>query len=374
MEHKTEVALFGENLAYRIGGAEGSAYLLARQLGEIPGVRVTAVSGVGPTRERDLDRYEYDGLVEIPTRHLRFRLPFLEYALNSHAVAEYFRRSQADLLFANAQAAPMAVNAFDGPSVYFIHDEVSLNVYRGYAVGVVKRLKFAARFVVDLPFLAHYRSENTKAMRRAKLVVANSAYTGRRCEERFGIRPVVVYPQIDVEALARTELPPAGERSKIMMVGDTPVKGAGTFREIARAMPDHEFLHVGRSFADRTEGNVTQSGFARDPIEHYRRSKLVLLPSTWEEGFGMVSVEAGALGIPVLVSDRGGLPETVPSRDYVIEDYLDPGAWVGRIRDVLRDRDAQALHFREHALRFDMRKQATKLVEEVSRATGVRLR
>jgi len=369
-----KLAVFGENLTYALGGAEKSTYLLARQLAELPGVELIPVSGVSDSYDRTCERYPYESLVEIPVRQLRFRLPFLQFALNSYAVAEYFRQSDADLLLANAQAAPMAVNAFDGPSVYFIHDEVSLNIYRGYAPSLAKKIRFGARFVIDLPFMACYRAENTKAMRKVKLVVANSEYIARRATERLGITPVVVSPQIDVEALARTDLPPAGERPKIMMVGDAPVKGVGTFREIARAMPDHEFLQVGSSFIDRTEGNLTLRGFAPDPVEYYRQSKLVLLPSTWEEGFGMVSVEAGAMGIPVLVSDRGGLPETVPSRDYVIEDYLNPGAWVGRIRDVLRDSGRHSTPFREHALGFDMRKQTANLIEEIHKATDIRLR
>lgn len=369
-----ELTVFAENLAYALGGAEKSTYLLVQQLADNPGVRVTPVSGVNEHHERTSERYPYEDLIEIPVARPRFRLPFLQYTLNAHAVAEYFRQSEADLLLANGQAAPMAINAFDGPSVYFIHDEMSLNVYRGYATSLVKRFKFSARFLIDLPFMIHYRAENTKAMWKAKLVVANSEYTARRAGELLGIKPVVVYPQIDVESLARIDIPPPTERPKIMMVGDAPVKGVDTFRSIASAMPDHEFLQIGGSFTDRAGGNLTLRGFARDPVEYYRQSKLVLLPSTWEEGFGMVSVEAGAMGIPVLVSDRGGLPETVPSRDYVVEDYPNPGAWVGRIRDVLRDHDRHPPRFRDHALEFDMRKQAAKLIEEIHKATGIRLR
>jgi glycosyltransferase involved in cell wall biosynthesis len=369
-----DLLVFGENLAYNLGGAEKSTYLLAQQLAGLSEVRVTVLSGVSERLDRAAERYPYEDLVEIPTVRLRFGLPFMQYTLNSHGVAEYLRQSDADLLLANGRAAPVAVNAFDGPSVYFIHDEMSLNVYRGYAAGVAKRFRFAVRYLIDVPFMMYYRSENHRAMRNARLVVANSAYVARRAEERLGIRPTVVYPQIDVEGLARIDLPPAAERPKIMMVGDAPVKGVGTFRRIASLMPEHEFLHVGATFTDRTEGNVTVRGFARDAVGYYRQSKLVLLPSTWEEGFGMVSVEAGAMGIPVLVSDRGGLPETVPSRDYVVQDYLDPGAWVAAIRGVLRDYDAHPPLFRTHALALDMRKQTAKLIEEVHRSTGLRLR
>jgi glycosyltransferase involved in cell wall biosynthesis len=267
----------------------------------------------------------------------------------------------------------MAINAFDGPSVYFIHDEMSLNIYRMYDRSLSKHLKFALRFLMDLPFMIYYRAENRKAMRKAKLVVANSAHIARRTAERIGVTPAVVYPQIDIAALADTELPPLDERPYVMMVGVGELKGAGTFRKIAAAMPELEFLQVGRTLQDRREGNVTVRGFVPDPVEYYRRARLVLVPSKCEEGFGMVTVEAGALGIPAIVSDRGGLPEAVPSRRYVVEDYEDPGAWIGRIRDVLGDYDAHPQAFRAHAAQFDMRLQTETLIEEIHRATGIRL-
>jgi glycosyltransferase involved in cell wall biosynthesis len=369
-----ELVVFGENLVYRMGGAERSMYHLLRQLGETQSVRVTPVSGVCELYDRVYERYPYGNVVEIHMSRPRIHLPFLRYTLNAHAVGEYCRQSEADLLFANAEAAPMAINSFDGPSVYFIHDEMSLSTYRLYDRTLEKRVKFAVRYLIDSPFMAHYRAENRKAMRKAKLVVANSAHVAGRAEERFGITPVVVYPQIDVGGLGSEELPPLEERPYIMMVGDAELKGAGTFRKIAAAMPDYEFLQVGRSLPERKEGNVTLRGFAPDPVEYYRGARLVLVPSRCEEGFGMVALEAGAMGIPALVSDRGGLPEAVPSRQYVVEDFLNPGVWIGRIRDVLREYDRHPPVFRDHALEFDMRKQAGKLIEEVRRSTGVRLR
>lgn len=369
-----ELAVFGENLIYRMGGAERSMFHLLGQLAETPSLRITPVSGVCALYDRVYERYPYRNVVEIPMIRPRIHLPFLRHALNAHAVGEYCRQSEADLLFANAEAAPMAINAFDGPSVYFIHDEMSLNTYRLYDRTLEKRVKFAVRYLIDLPFMARYRAENRKAMRKAKLVVANSAHVAARAEERFGVAPVVVYPQIDVARLAVEELPPLEERQYVMMVGDAELKGAGTFRKIAAGMPDCEFLQVGRSLPDRKEGNVTLRGFATDPVEHYRRARLVLVPSRCEEGFGMVALEAGAMGIPGLVSDRGGLPEAVPSREYVVEDCLDPGAWIGRIRDLLREYDRHPPVFREHAREFDMTKQVDKLIEEVHRSMGVRLR
>jgi glycosyltransferase involved in cell wall biosynthesis len=43
----------------------------------------------------------------------------------------------------------------------------------------------------------------------------------------------------------------------------------------------------------------------------YARHRCAAMPSTWQEPFGMVSVEAQAAGTPVIVSGIGGLPETI---------------------------------------------------------------
>jgi glycosyltransferase involved in cell wall biosynthesis len=57
-------------------------------------------------------------------------------------------------------------------------------------------------------------------------------------------------------------------------------------------------------------GKLSQSELARE----FSQAALVIVPSSAKrcfEGFGMVSVEAQACACPVVVSDNGGLPETV---------------------------------------------------------------
>ena len=48
-----------------------------------------------------------------------------------------------------------------------------------------------------------------------------------------------------------------------------------------------------------------------DPREFYRLTKFVLMPSLWNEVFPLVPAEAMLNGIPIIASNRGGLPETV---------------------------------------------------------------
>lgn len=58
-------------------------------------------------------------------------------------------------------------------------------------------------------------------------------------------------------------------------------------------------------------GNVRFLGQLEDPRMVYRASDVTVVPSLWEEPFGLVPLEAIACGSLPLVSDRGFLPEIV---------------------------------------------------------------
>ncbi|MFQ7302005.1 MAG: glycosyltransferase [Beduini sp.] len=75
--------------------------------------------------------------------------------------------------------------------------------------------------------------------------------------------------------------------------------------------------------------NVTIFGFQSNPYPILKKSKALCLPSKWE-GFGLVAIEAMALGVPVVCSGVGGLKDIVTNQcgkicnqlnDYVCELY-----------------------------------------------------
>lgn len=72
---------------------------------------------------------------------------------------------------------------------------------------------------------------------------------------------------------------------------------------------------------------VTLYGFQKNPYPYIKAAKILCIPSLWE-GFGLVAIEALALGKPVLAAPVGGLTEIVDDscgklcvkkEEYVIE-------------------------------------------------------
>src|SRR4029077_5898603 len=47
------------------------------------------------------------------------------------------------------------------------------------------------------------------------------------------------------------------------------------------------------------------------PADYFALTRILLVPSVWEEPFGRVAAEAMINGIPPLVSDRGSLPDVI---------------------------------------------------------------
>ena len=63
-----------------------------------------------------------------------------------------------------------------------------------------------------------------------------------------------------------------------------------------------------------------------ETLNRIQKSIGIIVPSRWEEPFGRVALESLACGVPVIVTNRGGLPEIVTESvyGYVVEPQVGP--------------------------------------------------
>lgn len=84
---------------------------------------------------------------------------------------------------------------------------------------------------------------------------------------------------------------------------------------------------------------------------HYRAADLLVIPSVFEEPFGMVCLEGMAAGVPVLAARKGGLPEFVSEgiNGYLIDEPGDAATLASQIDRILESKDEAGNVAREAA-------------------------
>jgi glycosyltransferase involved in cell wall biosynthesis len=189
--------------------------------------------------------------------------------------------------------------------------------------------------------------------RRADLVVVSSQYAARDVVDTFGLDPagVVVCPAGAPRWKRRTRRP---ERGYLLFFGSLePRKNIGglldAYERLLALRPDApELWLAGRAGAaaagwiERASrpplgGRVKLSGYV-DPDHRralYEGASVLVLPS-FDEGFGLTALEAMTLGVPVVASDRGALPELLAGAGLLI-DPEDPDTIAASLARVLDD-------------------------------------
>lgn len=345
--------IFDKYLGYNIGGAERSLHTLIGQMSApyfLLGCKISKMIDIA-SKEIDLpvERFACIELV---------RFPYIEYLINRRRVARSIAHAAPETLIAQGLWAPAAFQgARDATRVLFIRSEYQINQIPFFHMSWWKKVLKLGYLLIQLPGVLCLFRDNKRALKSADMVIANSVYMQRRIWEKFGIHTELVYPMRDVQRLIGEQIDATAPY--ITLVGSEKTKGIEVFRAIAANMPERRFLVVGKNIqSEHTVGNITYTPWVDDPMVIYRQTKVLLVPSLWAESSPGVIVEAMALGIPVIASDRGGISELIYA-DGLIQNPYDIDSWIAKIRAYLTQLPVAQIEVgRTRAQTFDYRIQS----------------
>lgn len=99
---------------------------------------------------------------------------------------------------------------------------------------------------------------------------------------------------------------------KLMVIGGTFYGNAGD---------EDDFVHSLKEKADKINGSIVFTGFVpyRDIPAYLHLADIAVLPSMWDEPFGLTIVEVLAAGIPLITTKSGGIPEICEGVAIIVE-------------------------------------------------------
>ena len=234
------------------------------------------------------------------------------------------------------------------------------------------------------------------ALRRFDLLLPCSEYCARKSTEYWtlpGERVEVLYNGVDTEQFRPESAWGMRERARLGLKGPVLMylgrvcrqKGSdvllAAFEELRRVRPELSLVLVGpiEDFDERGRGGeieVWQERISAAGAKYLgavpearlagllNMADLLVMPTVELEMFGMAAMEAEACGTPVVASDHGGLPETVPPEcgiRFRTGDARDLARSVLAILDLDDRRAEYASHARQHALSFSWHRIAERL-------------
>ncbi|AIU69533.1 glycosyl transferase [Thermococcus eurythermalis] len=296
------------------GGLERYAYEMVKELSKENEVVVVCST-------KEADRHEKIGKIEVLRKKPDFILSntpirlFLPFEL-----LKMMKRENFELLIAHTPVP------FFADVASFVATLLKKPVVIVYHSGELKKGSW-----VDLLAGLYERTVEKITLKNARLVSV-SRYVQRVLWKK-GFYSKVKYPKVSEEfLLAKPDF--KGEGNVILFVGQL-----GKFHRwknldlllralvlVKREIPNVRLIIIGdgdlRGYYEELsrelglESNVRFLGFVskKELIENYKKARLLVLPSSKSEAFGMVVLEALALGTPVITSKAGEFPVIVEEK------------------------------------------------------------
>lgn len=168
-------------------------------------------------------------------------------------------------------------------------------------------------------------------------VIFNSKNTANHFKQYLDCSYSIIYPCIKEQNYLVKSI----DKKYITMINPTENKGGDILFEVIKNMPNEKFLVVmGWKKIDSKFmkfKNIKIIDRQYDMRKVYSQTKILLVPSQWEEAFARVVPEAMISGIPVIASKVGGLIESVGNAGILIDDFVNPKAWILEIQKLLNN-------------------------------------
>lgn len=184
--------------------------------------------------------------------------------------------------------------------------------------------------------LCNFSYTNPLFFKGIDVTIVRSNYHASWCHDHLGLNGAPLYSLIPPSRYLCDREP---GQQYVTFVNPQPHKGVYIFAKIAEILgkrrPDIPFLVVeGRATVNwlkKTGTNFASMSLYRlkntpDPRDYLKSTRIMLVPSVWQESFGRVAAEAMMNGIPVVGSNRGALPEVIGDERFSlpIPDYITP--------------------------------------------------
>lgn len=185
----------------------------------------------------------------------------------------------------------------------------------------------------------------------------NSRYTQNEAHKVFHIKgpeticdcvvdPIDFYPLREDRLLLRRKWGLSTDKKILLHISlDEPRKNIQTFFALAKRMPEHQFIRIGK-FSPWMQEYLQQNGIA-NVIHHsgidlpalrefYHMADLFVFPSLLE-GFGYPPLESLACGTPVIASNTSAMAEILPGIATLVDQATNVSEWENKARAILSE-------------------------------------
>ena len=232
-------------------------------------------------------------------------------------------------------------------TIYYVHDHEPI-CPRGYAYTPLKHNCTRAGGVWPCIFCAPLcrgwkaalgrvfsQRKRIAAMSRFKKIVVISEFMKSRLvangldASKIEVKPPVINPPLSTHPLTHSQLPTSpidllyvgqlirGKGVQLLLQAMARMKTPRTLDIVGAGNMEGELkaLAAKLGIADRVRFN----GFQQNPQDWMRRAACIVVPSFWQEPYGLVAAEAVALGRPVVAFAIGGLPEACGGKATLVK-------------------------------------------------------